>query len=509
MINFFKLFFLLGFLFFWSGEVLAKNWYLNDDSRVGDVYCTAVGTTGGTGLTPNSPKLFATGTTKTLKDLIASALFSPGDVIFLDVMDVQMGSATNGSEIPFNKTLTIIGAGPTKTILRGNASAASPALFGTITHSNVIFKNFYCTNWGKASSGNASCIEIVANSVDLTGILFDGFWMDQNIGSAGDGACKIYGTYKISATIKNMLSTCNDNASYGGGFWIQGNGHRINFTDCYLYNNKRNTSGGAIYILGISSADVNTTIVTVDECKFQNNSSYNGYGGAIAVAGAKLVVTNSCFSGNSIGNSSNFGSAIAGLESSRIQLTNCSFSSNTGGKYGHVSTEYVSSSYVTGSDPGLGPYELNIDKCSFDNTTSSTKCVYFNASGTFSITNSTFTTAGTNQIYAPSSSWSLTNSVRSTGINPTYNIAPTTLNLLAASALPTPTCNGSLIGNCTTTRTIDCTSDNLPPVVKGHDSTYVTNPTCTFTVPSYTAIDLCDLSPTVTSVPASGTALSS
>ncbi len=504
MIKFFKIFFLFVFLFVWSREVYAKNWYLNDGFSTGDVYCTAIGTVGGTGLTPNSPKLFNSANSGTLKSIVASA--SAGDVVFIDVMDVTM--ATSSSGIAFDKAITIIGAGATKTILRGNSSAASPALFGVITSSNVVFKNFYCTDWAKNTSGNASCIEIVANSSDLSEIIFDGFWMDKNVGSGADGAFKIYGSHKISAIIKNMLSTCNNDASYGGGFWIQGNGHRITFSNCSLNNNLRYSgNGGAINIIGIGSSDAVTTIVTVDKCKFQDNNATLGYGGAISVAGAKLIVTNSCFSSNSIGNSSNYGSAIAGLESSRINLTNCTFSSNNGGKGGHVSVKYISSSYVAGTN--VGPYELIIDKCSFDNTTSDTKCVYFAQSGTFSITNSTFTAAGTNQINASSSSWSLTNSVRSTGINPTYNIAPTTLNLLAASDLPSPTCNGSVSGSCTSTRTIDCTSDNLPPVIKGHDSAYVTNATCTFTVPSFTAIDLCDLSPTVTSVPAAGTALSS
>ena len=491
---------IIGFLvlFLSTLSVGAKNWYLNDGSRTGDVYCTAVGTAGGSGLTPGSPKLFSSSANTTLKTLIASAAFSPGDVIFIDAMDVTMGSATSGSSgISFDKALTIIGAGATKTIIRGN-TAAFPDLFGTITSSNVVFKNFYCTNWAKATSGNASCLEIVANSSDLTGILFDGFWMDKNIGSGGDGACKIYGTYKISATIKNMLSTCNDNASYGGGFWIQGNGHRITFSNCYLYNNRRESSGGAIFVYGINSSDATTTIVTIDNCKFNNNSSNNGFGGAVCVAGAKLVVTNSCFSGNSVSNSSNYGSAIAGLESSRIQITNCSFSSNTGGKYGHIGVKYVADTYVSG-----GPYELMIDKCSFDNTTSATtKCVYFGESGTFSITNSTFTTSGTSQIYAPSSSWTLTSSAITAGTNPTYNIAPSTINTLVASSTPTPTCNGSVSGSCTSGLTIDCTSDNLPPTISAHDLTYLTNATCTFTVPTYTATDLCDPSPTVTSVPA-------
>ena len=337
-----------------SWRVGAKNWYLNDGSRVGDVYCTAVGTAGGTGLTPGSPKLFATGTTNTLKDLIASAAFSPGDVIFLDVMDVQMGSAASGSEIPFNKALTIIGAGATKTILRGNATAGSPAAFGTITSSNVVFKNFYCTNWAKSSSGAASCLEIIANSADLTGILFDGFWMDKNIGSSGDGACKISGSFKISATIKNMLSTCNDNGSYGGGFWIEGNGHNITFSSCYLYNNQRNSNGGAINIYGTNSSDGVTTQVFIDKCSFRSNgNNWNSsiYGGAVCVAGAKLTITNSCFSDNIISNLAQYGNAICGLKNSRISISNTTFSSNTGAR-GQVSTFNSSDFAIT-----AGSYE--------------------------------------------------------------------------------------------------------------------------------------------------------
>nr|MBP6458629.1 hypothetical protein [Crocinitomicaceae bacterium] len=491
---------LFCFLFF-SQYTFAKNWYLNDASTSGDVYCTAIGASGNTGLSPSSPKLFNTANASVLATIVAAA--TAGDVIFIDAMDVSMTTAA--SNIPLNKAISIVGAGPTKTILRG-PGGTSTAKFAIITSSNVVFRNFYCTQWQSTGSGNASCLEVTAGASNLTGIVFDAYWMDQNVGSGGDGSCRISstGVGTVTATIKNMLTTCNYTGSYAGGFWIEGDGHNITFTDCFFGNNERETSGGAINIIGISSSDPTTTKVFVDRCTFKGNKSNNGYGGAIAVAGAKLVVTNSCFSNNSISNTSNYGSAIAGLESSRIHITNSTFNSNSGGKGGHVSVKYISSSYVAGTN--IGPYELIINKCSFDNTTSSTKCVYFGESGTFSIDNSTFTTAGTSQINASSTSWTLTNSARSAGTNPTFNAVPTTINTLVASAIPSPTCNGAVSGSCPTV-SLSCTSDNLPPVIKAHDSTYVTNSSCLFTVPTYTAIDFCDAAPSVTSVPPAGTVL--
>ena len=62
MFKFLKIFFLLGVLLVWSGEVLAKNWYFNDGLTTNDVYCTAIGgANGATGLTPNSPISFGAG----------------------------------------------------------------------------------------------------------------------------------------------------------------------------------------------------------------------------------------------------------------------------------------------------------------------------------------------------------------------------------------------------------------------------------------------------------------
>ena len=503
---------LLLFIFITSSlTVFSKNWYLNDGSTTGDVYCTAIGKVSGTGLTPDSPKLFATGTTTTLKTLIASAAFSPGDVIFMDAMDVQIGST--GSDIAFNKALTIIGAGSTKTILKGPLSS-STVKFGVISSSNVVLKNFKCSSWSGASSGSASCLDIVANSSDLTGIILDGFWFDQNLGSGGDGACSISssGAGNVTAIIKNILTTCNNNGSYSGGFTINGNGHKISFSSCFFNSNQRDSDGGAINIFGTNSSDGITTLVNIDKCSFRNNGSINNVtsanGGAISITGSKLIVTNCCFSNNIIGNTGQYGNAICGLKNSRISISNSTFTNNTGSR-GQVSIfNNTPNTLITG-----GSYELVIDKCSFDNSALSTaKCIYYKpTSGTFSVNNCTFTSSGAaTQIYS-GVAWSLTNSAITSGTNPVLaGIAPSTINTIVPSSTPTPMCNGAISGDCSaTTRTIDCSSDNLPPIIKGHDSTYVSNSTCTFTVPSYAAIDLCDASPTVTSVPSAGTALTS
>jgi hypothetical protein len=39
-----------------SNHVMAIKWYVNDNSTTGDVFCTAIGAAGNTGLTPGSPK---------------------------------------------------------------------------------------------------------------------------------------------------------------------------------------------------------------------------------------------------------------------------------------------------------------------------------------------------------------------------------------------------------------------------------------------------------------------
>ncbi|MEY5041684.1 MAG: putative adhesin, partial [Bacteroidota bacterium] len=459
-----------------SLSVGAKNWYLNDASTAGDVYCTAIGTVGGTGLTPGSPKLFNSSNANTLKNIVAAA--SAGDVIFLDVMDVNM--TTGGSDILLNKAITIVGAGPTKTILRG-PGGTSTAKFAIISASNVVFKNFYCTGWQSTGSGNASCLEVVAGASNLTGIVFDSYWMDNNVGSGGDGSCRISstGVGTVTATIKNMLTTCNNTGGYAGGFTIYGNGHNITFTSCYFNNNQRITNGGAINIYGTNSSDGVTSQVFIDKCSFISNGNSGGsavYGGAVCVAGAKLIVTNSCFSNNIVGNTSQYGTAICGLKNSRISISNSTFSNNTGAR-GQVSTYNSSDAAIT-----AGSYELIIDKCSFDNSaTAHAQCIYYRpSSGTFSVNNCTFTSSsGTTQIYS-GVAWTLTNSAITSGTNPVSGGTSPSSNTIVPSSTPTPTCNGSVTGSCPTV-SLSCSSDNLPPVIKAHDSTYVTNSTCIFT----------------------------
>ena len=503
MIKYFKILFFFFFLFVWSGSVFAKNWYLNDGSLVGDVYCTAVGAAGNTGLSPSSPKLL-TGTSNVLQTVFNSA--TAGDIIYIDKLSFQIATTAVGYYLNVSKAITIIGAGPTNTVITGK----STDYFAKISTSNVVFKNFYLKGFANTASGEGSTVNIVDGGANLTGIVFDAFWMDQAVGSGGDGVCNITSTTgSINATIKNMLSTCNYNGTFGGGFTINGDRNNITFSACYFAYNKREDNGGAISIYGSNSNIGTTTTVTIDKCKFTNNGNFSSsavtaLGGSIYVEGAYLIVTNSCFSNNCSLNNSDVGTAIGGGQNARLNISNSTFSNQSGVAKGQIG---LNSSYSKNSPSGFN--YLKVDQCSFDNsTTGSSRCIYNKSSGTFIVNNCTFTSSsGVNQIYS-SSTWTLTNSAISAGTNPVYSlgVAPTTVNTLAPSALPSPTCSGSISGSCGSL-SISCSSDNLPPVIKAHDSTYVTNSTCTFTVPTYTATDICDGSPTVTSVPASGTAL--
>jgi len=315
---------LIAFLLIIVQNTFAQNsWYVNDASPTGDIYCTGGAT--GNDLTnqvnnPNKPSA-------TVADAIGAA--AAGDVIYIDTGNYSEHT------IAFNKGVTIIGAGIDKTIFQ---RASGIVRFGTISVSNVKLKNIKILNYNQTADGIA--LNISASAGDLTGILFEGVWIDKSTASGGGGAISIFSSVSqsIAVDFKNTLITCSTNGNYGSAIYIVGNKHRITIDKCHFESNGKATAGGALSILGTNSTDATKTLVTVSKTTFKNNFGLsNVNGGAIYVNGAQLNISESCFNGNTTGG---LGTAIAGSRNSKIYVTNCNFENNTAGK-AQIYTSYA------------------------------------------------------------------------------------------------------------------------------------------------------------------------
>jgi len=142
---------LSGFLILIFSNLFAASWYVNDNSLLGDIYCTSVGSAGNSGSLPSSPKA-------SLSSIIALAGVVNGDTVYVDKGNF------NEVNLTINKSLVIIGAGPGNTVFTGNASVNR---FASITADNVKIKNLTLRNYYLNANGQ------VITMTGRTGILFE------------------------------------------------------------------------------------------------------------------------------------------------------------------------------------------------------------------------------------------------------------------------------------------------------------------------------------------------
>ena len=463
----------------------AKNWYVDDAANLNDIY---------TPLSVNGSDI-ATGTALAPLASLSKAisLAVAGDFIYVDAGTF---SGTANRDMIINKALSIYGAGSNLTIFNG---AAQVHYFLRITASNVDVQNIKVVAYALDQTDEANSISIYAGTSNITGINFENVWFDKCVGSGGDGSVRIGGSYGVSAKFDGCLATCNAGGSYGGAFFVQGDNHKVDLSNCYFESNEKASPGGAIYIEGTNS-NVGSTIVTIAKSTFKNNVAISsGNGGAIWVEGATLNVLSSCFIDNKCTNSSGYGNAICGGKASKTNISNSSFVSNSGGKGHQVS---ISSSFSNMSGSPTGSINLNIDNCYFDGTSASSATgVYFKGTSC-DISNSNFTSPTKIEngggIFAIHDSGNPTKSG-------TINFINTAVSLTTAN----PPCIGAISGSCGAGISIPCANNIFHPVINAASETFALDPNCGYLVPSYTATDYCTPQSgiTMTQNPAAGTIL--
>ncbi len=137
-----------------SFNVYAVNYFVNDASTTGDVFCTAVGNAGNAGTTRNAPKL-------TLANMLTtySASFVFGDTIFIDAgsySDKDLSSPANG--------VVITGLSATKTIF---TNPGTDNYFMRIEDNNTVLANIKLSGFDDMGGGVGQTLGIASSTTGI------------------------------------------------------------------------------------------------------------------------------------------------------------------------------------------------------------------------------------------------------------------------------------------------------------------------------------------------------
>jgi gliding motility-associated-like protein len=298
----FKYYLLIGSLLFFS-NAFSANWYVNDNSTSGDVYCTAVGNDTNNGTSPSTPKL-------TLNAAYAAAV--AGDVIYVD-----KGTFTGAGNraLIFNKAIKIIGAGSSNTIFTSHTDHR----FATISTNNVSVQSLQLFDFFLA--GTTGIGQVILVNSNITGFELTNVVVKNNYGDSSNGE-SIYLSSGSSATFNGLFFSCSGfNGSSGGAVKVD-NATLVLKNSVFSQSRNSDGFGGAIQMLGTNPN------VNIDKTTFIGNSAKAG--GAISQIKGVLVVTNSCFNrnycqGDSSGNTNGGGHYYSTGTITSATFTNCKF----------------------------------------------------------------------------------------------------------------------------------------------------------------------------------------
>jgi len=368
---------LIFFCLLLSRYGLSMVYYVNDNSTAGDVYCLAVGNNSNTGTSPSTPKLSLTNFLSTY-----SAILTSGDAIYVDAgtySDVNLTLNFNG--------ISIIGAGPAKTIFDNNFASSDANRLFNITGSNILLQGFCVTEYNYGVGG-ATAIQISgASNLTLNNVL-----IDENRQGGGSSTIVINGGSTV--TFNGGGSNCNSQVSVaGGGVNVEGNGNTVTFNNYSFSNNSKDYQGGSgLYIVGN-----NTTSVLVNNSIFADNRNTSD-GGAIYITGSNLTVNNSCLINNSTfsGSGPKYGGAVTVGRGATITFSNCRFENNAVSNSGNGGAIAINTQLAGAGTTAT----VNINTCSFTGNTSNGSGHHLYARvgssnpAVFNVNNCTFSASG-------------------------------------------------------------------------------------------------------------------
>lgn len=270
---------ILGLVTFFATNVNAKDIWVNDNSLLNDVNCTAVGNNSNTGLSKSAPFL-------TLAKAVSIAV--SGDVIHVEV-GTYSGASNRDISITIDN-LTITGSGLNSSIFEGGS--VTGYLF------DVVATNFTLEKIKVQNYSNKGAVNIASkSSLDSTYININYCYFETNDVSAihaGHGGGAIY-TKKgnpahkpVSLKLLGCIFNSNEatESMKGGAVYIT-NDTYMKVTESQVVcnvNNSQATSDGGIYYIEDSNADFIDCLIS--------GGGAGRRGGAICMTSSSLKTVN-------------------------------------------------------------------------------------------------------------------------------------------------------------------------------------------------------------------------
>lgn len=391
---------ILQFAFIFSVSFLnGTNYYVNDASTTGDLYCKTPlgvgvpGSASNTGKAPDSPL-------NSLSSVLTSysVSFAFGDTIFVDngtYSEIFLSSPQNG--------VVIKGVGIGSSVYTKFIKSGSDRYFMIIDDNNTVLSDLIIEGYDNslAALGKGMAVNI---SSGVTGVVFNNVNVRSIQSSVGGVSWPIRIESSTEVTFNGGGSTCNstNGTTPGGGMLITGTGSTVSINSYQFINNYRNDIGANLCITGGNT----TNIVTIKNTRFENGTSSGNKGVGIYVSSGTLKVYDSYFKNNTIqdGGGNFVGGTVCAEGTATVLISRSTFTSNTGtgsgGVYGvaigingaSVNAK-IDSCYFSGNSGSSGTHANDIEVKS--GTTLARYCVFSSsgrninqAGGTFTVSNS-------------------------------------------------------------------------------------------------------------------------
>lgn len=334
------------------------NYYVNDASTTGDIYCKTSlgvgvpGSSSNTGTAADSPlnSLSSVLTTYSLS-------FASGDTIFVDngtYSEIFLSSPQNG--------VVIKGAGIGSSVYTKFIKSGSDRYFMFIDDNNTVLSDLIIEGYDNslASSGKGMAVNI---SSGVTGVVFNNVNVRSIQSSVGGVSWPIRIESNTQVTFNGGGSTCNstNGTTPGGGMLITGTGSTVSINSYQFINNYRNDIGANLCITGGNA----TNVVTINNTRFENGTSSGNKGVGIYISSGSLKVYDSYFKNNTIqdGGGTLVGGTVCAEGTATVLISRSTFTANTG----------TGSGGVYGVAIGINGASVNakIDSCYFSGNSGS------------------------------------------------------------------------------------------------------------------------------------------
>ena len=320
-------------------SVKATNYYVNNNSTLGDVFTSAVGNNVNTGLTSALPKATVSNVLTTY-----GAGMVLGDSIIVDAGTFYQ----TDRNLLLPAGVVLLGAGMDLTIFDNNQDGATGYYFARLS-SNVTVKNICITRYG-IDNTYAQAIDVIAGALNVNII-------NVQIDRCG----RTTGLYPIEIHLGAQViingggATCDNSMIMSGGIHVEGVTTDVVIRNYLFINGERGENGTALRVtdgtVKVYNSKFENNIVSNGgesivyqiagtlkfyDCTFDNNSyeyTTNEYGGLILIQGGIFGITRSRLEYTLHTSSSYaYGAAITLQNGGTAQVDSCYFDGNDGSR---------------------------------------------------------------------------------------------------------------------------------------------------------------------------------